>query len=140
MGKSHVGRYLALVVIVNAGMVWAQSNATLTSDGPLPEGIIAFFKETSTGCSTFARHEYRYSENINEQRPSINGVMVAEDMRCRQCRGKCAAEGLRCRSQCAGDSACLVHCEERSSNCEVMCKQIFSASDAHILVCGLLWG
>jgi hypothetical protein len=86
MGKSHVGRYLALVVIVNAGIVWAQSNATLTSDGPLPEGIIAFFKETSTGCSTFARHEYRYSENINEQRPSINGVMVAEDMRCRQCR------------------------------------------------------
>jgi hypothetical protein len=51
--------------------------------------------------------------------------MVAEDMRCRQCHGKCSADSLRCRSQCASDSTCLVHCEERTRNCESMCKQIF---------------
>jgi hypothetical protein len=50
---------------------------------------------------------------------------VAEDMRCRQCHGKCSADSLRCRSQCASDSPCLVHCEERTRNCESMCKQIF---------------
>jgi hypothetical protein len=52
-------------------------------------------------------------------------VMVAQDMRCRQCRGKCKAEDLRCRSQCLGEGPCLAHCEERSSKCETMCKQIF---------------
>jgi hypothetical protein len=128
MKKSQVGRYqflLALVVIVNAGMVWAQSNATQTADGPVPEGMIAFITDTSAGSSTFARQKYPYSENVNEPQLSSNGVMVAEDMRCRQCRGKCAADNLRCRSQCIGDSACLVQCEERSSKCEEMCKQIF---------------
>ena len=128
MEKSHIGRYgflIALVVMMNAGMVWAQSNDTATADGPLREAMIAYIKDTSAGCSTFMRPEYRYSEDVNEQRPSINGVMVAEDMRCRQCRGKCAAERLRCRSQCASDSACSVHCDERSSECEATCKQIF---------------
>jgi hypothetical protein len=127
MEKSHIGRYgflIALVVMMNAGMV-AQSNDTATADGPLREDMIAYIKDTSAECSTFMRPEYRYSEDVNEQRLSINGVMVAEDMRCRQCRGKCAADNLRCRSQCASDSACLVHCGERSSNCEAMCKEIF---------------
>lgn len=128
MVTSRVGCYqflLALVVIVNAGMVWDQSNTTLTTDGPVPDGMIACITDTSRWCSIFARPEYRYSENVNEPHLTINGVMVAEDMRCRQCRGKCSADNLRCRSQCAGDSACLVHCEERSSKCEEMCKQIF---------------
>lgn len=60
-----------------------------------------------------------------DQQPSTTEVLVAEDMRCRQCRGKCTAEDLRCRSQCSGEDSCLAHCNERSSKCEAMCKQIF---------------
>ena len=138
MGKSQVGScgfLIALAVMVNAGIVLAQSNGIPTADRPFPEEMISFINETSTACDTFTKAEHRYrardedaqetQKGITEQRSSINGVMVTEDMRCRQCRGKCAAESLRCRSQCADDSACLVHCEERSSKCEEICKQIF---------------
>lgn len=170
METSQVRRYgilIALVVLVNAGMVCAQSNDTPTADGPVRENMFAFIKDTSTGCNTFTRHEYGYrergeeepdaasyavwgkqtmrvsvtppsqfsvgpdrtassmSEGINDQRPSTNGLMVAEVMQCRQCRGKCAALNLQCRSQCLSDSACLVLCQEQSSQCETTCKQIF---------------
>lgn len=60
-----------------------------------------------------------------DQPPSTTKVLVAEDMRCRQCRGKCKAEDLRCRSQCAREDGCLAHCNEQLSKCETMCKQIF---------------
>lgn len=126
--KAHIGRYgvlIALVVVMNVAMVWGQSNDITTADGPLCEEMIADVKEMSAGRNTFARSEYRFSDDLNRQRPLTNGVMVAEDMRCRQCRGKCKAEELRCRSQCASENVCLVRCEERSSNCEAMCKQIF---------------
>lgn len=170
MEKSQVGRYgflIALVVLVNAGMVWAQSNDTPSADGPLREDMFVFIKGTSTGCITFTRHEHWYRERaeeepeatsytvwekqtirvsvtppsqfsvgpdrtassmregINDQRPSTNGLMVAEVMQCRQCRGKCTAVNLQCRSQCASDSACLVQCQERSRQCDATCKQIF---------------
>jgi hypothetical protein len=128
MEKSHIGYYgalIGLVVVMNAAMAWWQPNDTATVDGPLPEEKIADIKDMSARCSGFVRSDYRYKEDVNEQRPSINGVVVAEDMRCRQCRGKCKAEDLRCRSQCAGEGACLAHCEERSSKCETMCTQIF---------------
>ena len=126
---SQVGRYqilIALVVIVNTGMAWAQSNDRMTADGPLADSLTAFTKETSIGCSTFARYEYELTEELSEQRPSINGVMVADDMRCRQCRGKCTADNLRCRNQCLGDSACLAQCDEMKSTCETTCKQLLS--------------
>jgi hypothetical protein len=128
MEKSRIGlcsALIALMVMLNAAMVWGQSKDATIADWPLREERIADSKDMSTDCSTFARSEYRYGSDINEQRPSTNGVMVAEDMRCRQCRGKCKAEDLRCRSQCAGESGCLAHCEERSSQCEAMCRQIF---------------
>jgi hypothetical protein len=128
MEKSYIGRcgfLIALVVMMNAAMVWGQSNDAATADGPLREEMIADIKDLSAGCSTFVRPEYRYRNDINKQRPPTNGILVAEDMRCRQCRGKCTAENLRCRSQCSGDSACLAQCEERSSRCETICKQIF---------------
>ncbi len=60
-----------------------------------------------------------------DQQQTAFEVVVAEDMRCRQCRGKCKAEELRCRSQCVGEGACLAHCEERLNQCEAMCKQLF---------------
>ena len=128
MEKSHIGHYgalIGLVVVMNAAMAWGQSNDAATTDRPLREEMTAYIEYTSEGCSTFMRSEYRYREAVNEQRPSTNGVMVAEDMRCRQCRGKCKAEDLRCRSQCAGEGPCLADCKERSSKCETMCKQVF---------------
>ena len=124
MEKPHIGRYgflIALVVLVNAGMAWA-----LTADGPPHEPIRASVNDPSAGCRIFMGSEDRYRENVIDQRSSTNGVMVAEDMRCRQCRGKCAADNLRCRSQCIGDSACLARCDEMKSTCEVTCKQLFS--------------
>jgi hypothetical protein len=115
MEKPHIGRYgvlVAFVVLLNTGMVWAQANEGNTS--------------TSQECSTVMRAENRLAENVNAQPLVTDGVMVAEDMRCRQCRGKCTADNLRCRSQCLGDSACLAQCEERKSTCETTCKQLFS--------------
>ena len=119
MEKAHTGRYsflIALVVLMNVGMVWAQANEEKGTS----------IKETLTECSTVTSIEYEHTKDINDQRLSTNGVMVAEDMRCRQCRGKCTAENLRCRSQCLGDSTCLAQCEERSSTCGATCKQLFS--------------
>ena len=115
MKGSHIGRYgvlVVLVVMMNAGMVWAQANERKLS--------------TSQECGTVMRAEDRFAEDVNEQRLVTDGVMVAEDIRCRQCRGKCTADNLRCRSQCLGDSACLPQCEERKSTCETTCKQLFS--------------
>lgn len=128
MKESRIGSLIvliALVIMMNTAMVWGQSKDITIADGPLREEVIAGIKEMSSGCSPFARPEYRDWNAVNEQRPSANGVMVAEDMRCRQCRGKCAAESLRCRSQCVGDPACLDRCQERTDKCEAMCKQVF---------------
>jgi len=115
MEKSHIGRYgvlVAFVAMMNAGMVCAQAN----------EGKIS----TSQGCITVMRVEDWFAVDVNEQRLLTDGVMVAEDMRCRQCRGKCTADNLRCRSQCLGDEACFAQCDERKSTCEATCKQLFS--------------
>lgn len=128
MEKLYIGRYgvlIALVVVMNAAVVWGQPNDAATSEASLHAEMTAALKDMPTGRSRLVRSEYRYQEDINGQRLSINGVMVAEDMRCRQCRGKCKTEDLRCRSQCMGEGACLTHCEERLSKCETMCKQIF---------------
>ena len=119
MEKPYIGRcgfLIALAVFMNVGMVWAQAN----------EEKVASVNDLSAGCSTFMGPDDRYRENVKDQRLSTNGVMVAEDMRCRQCRGKCTADNLRCRSQCLGDSTCLAQCDERKSTCEVTCKQLFS--------------
>lgn len=127
MEKPRIGGYgflIALVIMLHVGMVWARSDDTATA-GPSHEAMIASINDPSSACSTFMRPEDRYREDVNKQRPSTNGVLVAEDMRCRQCRGKCKADNLRCRSQCAGDSACLTQCDERSSDCEALCKQVF---------------
>lgn len=126
MENSHAGHYgaLALVVLMHAVMAWGQSNDVATADAALHAEMLIAIKDMSAGCSRFVESENRYKEDVIEQRRSTNGV-VAEDMRCRQCRGKCRAEDLRCRSQCAGEAACLAHCEDRSSKCETMRKQIF---------------
>ena len=142
MVKSWAGYYgflIPLVVLLNAGKVWAQSNDASPFDSPLPSEMITSIKETSNWCGTFTKPDYRYGKSeadggetqndVTEQRPSPNRMMVTEDMRCRQCHGKCTADSLRCRSQCLSDSACLVHCEERSSKCNEMCKQIFQCGD-----------
>lgn len=119
------GALIALVVMMNAAVVLGQSHEVGIADEPIREETVADIKDRSAECSMVARSENWYQENVREQRPSTKGVLVAEEMRCRQCRGKCSAENLRCRSRCSGDSACLAHCEERSSKCEVMCRQIF---------------
>lgn len=116
------------LMVVLAGcslLAIGQSMDSVNTSGPLREEVIADIKEMFVGCGTFTRPEYRDGDDINERRPSANGVMAAEDMRCRQCRGKCMAENVRCRSQCSGDNNCLAQCEERSNTCEVMCRQIF---------------
>jgi hypothetical protein len=128
METTRIGRLPVLItfaVMMNTAPVWGQSKGTSIANEPLREVMIADSKNKSTGCSTVARSEYRDWAAINALRPSANGVMVAEDMRCRQCRGKCSTENLRCRSQCSGDGVCLAQCEERLSTCETMCKQIF---------------
>ena len=138
----HSGLILVLVIMVNAGMVWAQPHDVLAADGSWHEEMVAFIKETATECRPLPCHGYRdeyrngtrgeeepaatsdalrEQERITEPRPSADGLTVAEDMRCRQCHGKCAADSLRCRSQCAGDSACLAHCQERTEKCEALC-------------------
>ena len=141
------GLVLVLVVLLNAGMVWAQSHDASDDDPSRHEAMVAFIQDRAAKCRPFQSPGYRdedrnetrgveewsatsdivrEQEGITEPRPSVNdGVMVAEDMRCRQCRGKCAADSLRCRSQCAGNSACLAHCEERTEKCEALCKQLF---------------
>lgn len=128
MEKSYVGRcgaLIAFVIMMNAAMAFGQSHDAATADASFHAEMIPAVKDTSVACSRFVRSGYQSEGDISERRPSINGVMVVEDMRCRQCRGKCKAEDLRCRSQCVGESACLAQCEERSSKCETMCKQVF---------------
>lgn len=129
MKKSHSrghGAIIVFVVVLNAAMVLRQSKSAATADASLPVEMIAALNNMSAGCSMFVSSEHQYyKEDVDEQRLSANGVMVAEDMRCLQCRGKCKAEDLKCRSQCAGEGVCLAHCEERSSKCEVICKQLF---------------
>lgn len=119
------GALITLVVTMNAAVVLGQPHDMGIADKPIREEIAVDIKDRLAECSTVARSEYWYQANFREQRPSTKGVLVAEDMRCRQCRGKCSTENLRCRSQCSGDSACLTQCEERSNMCEAMCKQIF---------------
>lgn len=122
----HYGSLIILVIVINAAMVWGQSNDNAIADKPSWEETVAGINEMSGGCSTFMSSEYLYGNDVKkDQWPSINGVMVAENMRCRQCRGKCKAEDLRCRSQCVSESPCLVDCDERWSKCETMCKQVF---------------
>ena len=128
------GVFLALLVMLNAGTIWAQTNDTSPSENFVASDMIASRSQTSAWCGTFAKPwdhdsqpEVKYGKvriDVTEK-PDINGMMVAEDMRCRQCHGKCEADSLRCRSQCLSDSACLVHCEERSSKCTAMCKELF---------------
>jgi hypothetical protein len=128
------GGFIALLVLLNAGTIRAQTNDTSPSESHVASDTIASSGEITTWCATLANPWYRdgqpaekYGEVRNDvtEKPAIIGMMVAEDMRCRQCHGKCDADNLRCRSQCLGDSACLVHCEERSSKCTAMCKQLF---------------
>jgi hypothetical protein len=119
------GAFIALVVVMNSVIVWGQSNVMATADASLPAEMTVALKDMTAGCGRFLRSEHRYKDDVNEQRPSISGAMVAEVLRCPQCRGKCKAEELRCRSQCAGEGTCLANCEGRSSKCEAMCKQIF---------------
>ena len=126
MGKPQVegaGLVIALVAVLSTQMVFARPNDTPTGHLALPDETIAIVHERSTVCDPAARREFQ--QDSDKQRGQVDGVMVAEDMRCRQCHGKCSADSLRCRSQCVSDSPCLVHCEERTRNCESMCKQIF---------------
>lgn len=128
MMKSHISYYaalIALLVVMNAAMAFGQSHDASTANAEVCAGMIVAINDRSEGDNRFAKSEYRHQENVNEQRPSTNGLMVAEDMRCRGCRGKCKADNLRCRSQCVGDDTCLAQCEERSSKCETLCKQLF---------------
>jgi len=128
MEKSCIGRCGALImllVVMYWAMAWGHLADAATADALSHAEMIAAVTTTSVECSKGVSFGYRHQENVNEQRPSTNGLMVAEDMRCRGCRGKCKAENLKCRSQCAGEDACLAHCEEQLSKCETMCQQLF---------------
>ena len=126
MAKSQIGRVgllIALVAMLSTEMALARPNDSPAGSLPLPDETGAIVHEGLTVCGAVTRPEFQ--QDSDEQRGQVGGVIVAEDMRCRQCHGKCSADSLRCRSQCASDSPCLVHCEERTRNCESMCKQIF---------------
>lgn len=112
LSSGRFGCLLALMVMIHTGMVWAQENAEIMVSLKGPSPVMSAVE--------------RCVERMSAQRLSSDGVMVAEDMRCRQCRGKCAADNLRCRSQCLGNDACLTQCDEQKSVCEATCKQIFS--------------
>lgn len=119
---------VVVLIVVSAScpsLAIGQSTDSINASGPLREEGIADIKEMFVGCGAFVRPEYKDGNDINEPRPSANGVMAVEDMRCRQCWGKCKAESLRCGSQCVGDPDCFERCQERTVNCEVMCKRIF---------------
>jgi hypothetical protein len=126
MGKPQIGGLgllIALVAVLSTEMVLARLIDTPTDNRPSPDRAMAIVHDRSAACGTTTRPEFQ--DDGDEPRRQVDGVIVAEDMRCRQCHGKCSADSLRCRSQCASDSPCLVHCEERTRNCESMCKQIF---------------
>ena len=126
---------VAFILMMQMEMVWSQVNTPSPSDSAPPGGIIAVIKKTSAWCGASTNVESRYGapeketgrmqQDITGPQASDASVVVAEDMHCRQCHGKCAADNLRCRSQCLEDSTCLAHCEERSSKCTTMCKQVF---------------
>jgi hypothetical protein len=123
----------AFMLTAHAGLVLAQSTPDLPAHGQLSSTTIASDEQSSAWCvgvhrvgihSGDARDNGATAEiEITGERD--DGMLVAEDMRCRQCHGKCTADSLRCRSQCLNDSVCLEHCEERSSKCTAMCKQVF---------------
>ena len=119
----RVGLLITLVAVLNTEMVLAQPTDTPIGTLPLPHEAMAIVHHRSIVCGPATRLEFQ--QDSDEPRGEVDGLMVAEDMRCRQCHGKCSADSLRCRSQCAGDGPCLVHCEERTRNCEALCKQIF---------------
>ena len=126
MGKPQIGGLgllIAFVAVLSTDMVLARLIDTSTENVPSPDRMSAIVHDRSAACGTTTRPEFQ--QDGNDPRGQVDGVMVAEDMKCRQCHGKCSADSLRCRSQCASDSPCLVHCEERTRNCESMCKQIF---------------
>lgn len=126
MGKPQLGGLgllIVLVTVLSTDMVLGRLSDTSTEYVPSPDRMSAIVHDRSAACGTTARPEFQ--QDGDKPRGQVDGVMVAEDMRCRQCQGKCSADSLRCRSQCASDSPCLVHCEERTRNCESMCKQIF---------------
>lgn len=126
MGKPQIGGLgllIAFVAVLSTDMVLARLIDTSTENVPSTDRMSAIVHDRSAACGTTTRPEFQ--QDGNDPRGQVDGVMVAEDMRCRQCHGKCSADSLRCRSQCASDSPCLVHCEERTRNCESMCKQIF---------------
>ncbi|CAI4029713.1 hypothetical protein DNFV4_00131 [Nitrospira tepida] len=151
------GFVLVLVVLVNAGMVWAQSHDASDDDPSRHEAMVTFIQDRAAECRPFPSHEYRDGdrsetrgeeersatsdavrgqEGITEPRPSINdGVKVAEDMRCRQCRRKCAADSLRCRSQCAGDAPVWSIAKSEQRSARPCASSSFSASDQSTLDC-----
>jgi hypothetical protein len=62
MEKSPVERYglvIVLVVMVNAGMVWAQSHDAPAADGLVHEEMVAFIKDADVEYSPVPSHEYR---------------------------------------------------------------------------------
>ncbi len=105
-----MGRWIVLIFVVVLAD-WAAS--------PMAESARAFrevFRQVNPSVAVM---------ETRDQQQSPSEVMVAKNMSCRQCQGKCKAEALRCRSQCAGESACLAYCDEQSNKCEAMCNQIF---------------
>lgn len=141
MGKSQARLYsvfIAFLVMVNPGSVRGQANHASPSERLVMSEMIVSSNETSSWCGTFAtpwygdeHPEVTYGKVWNDiaEKPAIDGIMVAEDMRCRQCHGKCEADSLRCRSQCLSERACLVHCGERAS-APRCASNYFSASDS----------
>ena len=125
MGKPQIGGVglIAFVAVLSTDMVLARLIDNPYRNVPSPDRMSAIVHDRSAVCGTTTKA--RVQQDGDDPRGQVDGVMVAEDMRCRQCHGKCSADSLRCRSQCASDSPCLVHCEERTRNCESMCKQIF---------------
>ena len=62
MEQSQIERYgwiIVLMVMVDVGMVWAQSNDTPIADGSWHEEMVAFITDTATECRALPRHEYR---------------------------------------------------------------------------------
>ena len=127
MGKPQIGGLgllIALVAVLSTEMVLARLIDISTENVPSPDRTSAIVRDRSAACGTTTRPEFQQDDN--QPRGQVDGVMVAQDMRCRQCHGKCSADSLRCRSQCASDSPCLVTvkreretanlCASRSSN------------------------
>lgn len=123
-----------IVLVVNAGSGQAQSNDPVRPDSPSPSRVASLTK-TAPWCDTAAKFDARFAQltqdtaaaetDVGGPSSTGSGVLVVEDMHCRQCHGKCEADNLRCRSQCLNDTTCLDHCEARSTKCTGMCKELF---------------